>query len=79
MNDKLRDIICDLFKIAPEDYHEALTAEEVERWDSVAHVTLLLTLEQSFGVFFEPEERDRLTSVPAIRAALTARDTPHID
>jgi len=79
MDDKLREIICDVFKITPEDYHEQLTSEEVERWDSVAHITLLLTLEQSFGVSFEPEERNRLTSVPAIRAALTAHNATQSD
>ena len=71
MDEKLRDIICDVFRIAPADYSPELTSATVETWDSVLHITLLLTLEQTFGVSFEPEEGAELTTVPAIKTALT--------
>ncbi len=55
-----------------------LTSSEVETWDSVLHITLLLTLEQTFGVSFEPEEGAGLTSVPAIKTALARRNSGRV-
>ena len=76
MDEKLRDIICDVFRIPPAVYHPELTSADVETWDSVLHITLLLTLEQMFGVSFDPVDGAQLTSVPAIKAALAERCTP---
>lgn len=74
MDEKLREIICDVFRISPDSYHNELGSEEVEAWDSVLHITLMLTVEQAFGVSFDPEEGAQLTSVPALKAALRKRD-----
>ena len=77
MDEKLREIICDVFRIPAEAYNPELTSTDVEAWDSVLHITLLLTLEQTFGVSFDPAEGAQLTSVPTIKAALAKRDVPH--
>ncbi len=69
-DDKLRDIFRDVFGLAPEQFHDGLTASDVQAWDSVAHLTLLLALEQGFAVSFEPEEAAMLTSVRAVKQAL---------
>ena len=79
MDEKQREIICDVFRIPSEAYHPELTSAEVEAWDSVLHITLLLTLEQTFGVSFDPVEGARLTSVPAIKAALAGQNPPDAD
>ena len=76
MDEKLQEIICDVFRIPPAAYHPELTSADVEAWDSVLHITLLLTLEQTFGVSFDPVEGAKLTSVPAIKAALAECGAP---
>ena len=76
MDEKLREIICDVLRIPPDVYRPELTSADVEAWDSVLHITLMLTLEQSFGVTFDPAEGAQLTSVPAIKAALAKRHVP---
>jgi acyl carrier protein len=35
-------------------------------WDSLAHVNLMMGLEQTFDLFLEVEDFTQLTSVPAI-------------
>jgi acyl carrier protein len=72
MDEQLKRIFHDVFGLPPEQFRPDLTSEDIESWDSVMHLTLLLTLEQKFGVSFEPEQGARLTSVPAIKAALAA-------
>ncbi|MCK4660163.1 MAG: acyl carrier protein [Phycisphaerae bacterium] len=76
MDKKLQGIICDVFRVSTDTYHPQLTSADVESWDSVLHITLLLTLEQTFGVSFDPEEGSQLISVPAIKAALSKRNIP---
>ena len=36
--------------------HDALTAEDVEGWDSLNHITLIMTLEETFKVKFNTRE-----------------------
>lgn len=40
-----------------------LTADDVEGWDSLKHVRLLLTVERTFGVRFAASEISKLKSV----------------
>jgi acyl carrier protein len=39
------------------------TAEDIEGWDSLMHVTLLVNVEKAFGVKFSSSEVARLKSV----------------
>ena len=39
------------------------TADDVEAWDSLMHVTLLINVEKAFGVRFTSSEVARLKSV----------------
>lgn len=41
----------------------ATTAEEVDGWDSLAHVRIILTLERALGVRFAAPELARLKNV----------------
>jgi len=53
---KVTELIRDLFY----DYHgpvtRALTALEVPQWDSLGHVQLMVSVEQTFGVRFSTAE-----------------------
>jgi acyl carrier protein len=46
---------------------------EIERWDSLQFLRLVLGLQQDFSVEFSPEEIVGLTSVAAIKSALEAK------
>ncbi|MND08480.1 hypothetical protein D3C83_311020 [compost metagenome] len=48
----------------------------IPQWDSMGHMTLILALEQEFGVAFESYQIADLTSVPAIVAALAEQVQP---
>jgi acyl carrier protein len=45
----------------------------LENWDSMGHLMLILELEQTFETGFEPEEVEKMTSVSAIVAALESK------
>jgi acyl carrier protein len=69
MNDiKNRVAVCfsNVFpNIKPEEIPRASTAS-LAAWDSVAHVTLLSSVAEEFGLDFELEDFDELVSYPLI-------------
>lgn len=45
-------------------------AASMEAWDSVAHITLLAAISEEFGIEFEPEDYEELTSYQALSSYL---------
>jgi len=54
----------------PEGAAPAASADSVSTWDSLAHLNLLMAVEQEFGVRFGAQDIADLDSVPRIRAAI---------
>jgi len=52
----LAGIFTDLFSIAPETIHDKLSQEEVDQWDSMQHINLVLSVEEEFSIMISPEE-----------------------
>lgn len=50
-----------------------MTSSDVPGWDSVAHVNLMFTIEQTFGVQFKGNELAEFPNIGALKAYLTAR------
>ena len=44
--------------------------DTVESWDSLRHLTLVLSLEQEFGVSIDDEDAGSITSYPLIKLVL---------
>ena len=72
MNDKLLQILADTLGVDVGALNEETSMENTAAWDSVAHLNLVLSLEQSFGQRFSPDEFMQMQSVAAIRRALAA-------
>jgi len=53
-------------KIPADTITDTTKDKDVAAWDSLGHVNLMMTLEQTFGVFLEVEDFAKLNSVPAI-------------
>jgi acyl carrier protein len=61
--EQVRTLAADVFQVAPEQISEASTPEQIEGWDSVQHLNLILALETQFNVEFEPEEIEQMKSI----------------
>jgi acyl carrier protein len=53
-------------KVSPDNINEETSDNDLTAWDSLAHVNLMMSLEQTFDLFLEVEDFAKLTSVPAI-------------
>lgn len=58
----------DVLQIPLEQVLPETSPDNVETWDSIQHLTLVLALEQEFGIQFSPEEIEQLLSVDLIAA-----------
>jgi acyl carrier protein len=75
MNDQLLQILADTLGVDASTLNEETSMENTPAWDSVAHLNLVLSLEQAFGQRFSTDEFMQMQSVAAIRGALAAHGT----
>ncbi|MGH2628920.1 MAG: acyl carrier protein [Anaerolineales bacterium] len=48
-------------------------AADIDGWDSLAHITLMYTIEEMFGVQFSADEFARFTNVGDLKRSLEQR------
>lgn len=70
---KLTDIFHDVFDdegivVTPE-----LTADDVDEWDSLSHIRLVLAIEKKFGLKFSAAEVGRLKNVGEFAALIVSK------
>ena len=66
--ENVRRIVSDVFEIPEERVKADSSPDNIETWDSIHHLNMVLALEQEFGVQFTPEEIEQLLSVELIVA-----------
>ena len=71
---RLAEIFRDVFdedsiKVTPE-----LSAKDVEGWDSLAHIRLILTVEKTFKIKFSTSEIGKLENVGDLVAIIKSRE-----
>lgn len=64
----IESVIAGALGIAAESVDDSLEFRAIPEWDSMAHLRLILALQQALGVAIDDELAIELTSVPAIRA-----------
>jgi acyl carrier protein len=66
ISERVRAIAADVLVIDPGLLTDDSSPEDFDVWDSVQHLSLVLALEEQFGLQFEPEEIDRMRSIGGI-------------
>jgi acyl carrier protein len=51
----------------------ATTAEDIAGWDSMTHITLIVAVEQEFGVYFKASEMDGMQDVGELARLIDAK------
>ncbi len=71
--DQLRDTMAASLGVTPDLILENTRQKDLPKWDSLAHINLMVALESNFDVSLEVEDFAALTSVPAILDYLRSR------
>jgi acyl carrier protein len=65
--DKLKRLVANVLELEPEEIGPDTSMDTVEQWDSLRHLTLVLAIEDEFGISVPDEEAADITSWPLIR------------
>jgi acyl carrier protein len=60
---EVRGIAADIFEVDPKILSAGSSPDQVETWDSIQHLNLVLALEGKYGIAFEPEEMERMRNL----------------
>jgi acyl carrier protein len=60
---EIQDIMRDVFDVDDLVISESTTAEDVEEWDSLSHIRLIVAIERQFGFKFKNSEIETLKNV----------------
>jgi len=68
---RLREILASVLEVPVERIPEDASTDTIEAWDSLAHMNLILAVEDAFGVTIPDEEAADLTSIPLLRLVVS--------
>ena len=73
MENKLKNIIANVFGIDIKNVNDLTSKDTIENWDSVNQLNLLLSLEESYNLSFTDEESIQLTNYKLVKSILQAK------
>lgn len=60
---RVRDTMLDVFELDQLSITEATTAHDIEEWDSLSHIRLMVAIERAFKIRFTNAEIENLKDV----------------
>jgi acyl carrier protein len=70
---KVIEIFSDVMEVDPEQASADTTAEDVESWDSVSHIRLIISVESAFGTTFTSAEIGSIQRLGDVADTLTIK------
>ena len=71
--DDLKEIMRDVFEDDNIEPTEAMTAKDVDDWDSLSHIRLMVSIENQFKVKFTTAEIEKLQNVGELLTAINSK------
>ena len=72
--EQVREIVATTLKMPPAEITEDTSMETLAAWDSLAHINIMMGLEETFDLYLDVEAFPKLTSVSAILGYLNDQD-----
>jgi acyl carrier protein len=66
-------ILSGVFQMDVNKIKDETTMEDVDRWDSLTHMKLIVSLEQAYNIEFSAEQIMAMKSIGAIKAILAEK------
>jgi len=70
---RVRQVLAEILGIDAAAVGDATSMDTVEQWDSANHISLVLALEEEFGVSFDVSEIEAMISFPDVVAGVLAK------
>lgn len=70
IDERIKDVMSGVFGVEADTLNEESSQDNVEGWDSIKHLDLIVSLEEEFGVSIPIEEVGNLTNFKYIKLTL---------
>jgi acyl carrier protein len=70
---KLQEIMADTFDLDDLTIADNMTASDIEEWDSLSHIRLVVAIERYFSIRFANSEIEGLTNIGDLVNAITQK------
>jgi acyl carrier protein len=71
---RLQDIMATVLELPTEAIAENSSMDDIEEWDSLGHVHIMVALEQTFDLYMDVDDFAKLDSVPKILQYLASQN-----
>ena len=61
MEERIKLLMSEILNVSPESINGATTRDEIDSWDSLNHINLIVGLEQEFAVSFDVAEIESMS------------------
>ena len=69
-NEKIKNVMAAVFEVPAESIKDNSSSDNIETWDSLRHLNLILGLEEEFGVSIPDEEVGNLINYKLIELTI---------
>ncbi len=77
MTEPLEDVIGSVLGVSPESLSDDSSIENVQEWDSLRQLSILLSLESAYGIAISTDEAMDMNGISAIKAVLAKHGVEH--
>ena len=70
---KIRDVFRDVFDNEEITVSESTSANDIEEWDSLTNIQLIVSIEHEFGIKFDSEEMTSWANVGEMAASIESK------
>lgn len=70
---KLKQVVSDILEVNIDDINENSSPDNIEKWDSLSHIKLVMAIEVEFNVKLTPDDMMDMLSVKLIKMILAEK------
>ena len=70
MAERLEEVIASILALSPEDLSDDSSSENLDSWDSLRQLSIILALESAYGISITTEQAVDMNSISAIKTVL---------
>lgn len=73
MDSQLEELLVEVLRVSADKLHADLNLSDVDGWDSLRHMELVVALEEGLGLQLSPEEIGLLGSIGSIISVVSSK------
>ena len=70
---KLTELMADVLRMREDEITDDLSIDDTENWDSLRHMELIVTIEETFGIKLTADEIVAMVNIEAIQRILNGK------